>query len=110
MTRVKIWVTNDIRVFIKIWAGGQNNCLSTLSGHLKPFFILNSAKMKSYTSIKLFFYFLYVEQQKQSFGPIFLNRYLFNEKNIFADDSRVETTTILSMEKSIFFETFLLPF
>ena len=36
-------------------------------------------------------------------------RSLTNEKNIFADDSRVETT-ILSMDKNIFLETILWPF
>ena len=38
---------------------------------------------------------------KQKFQPIFINRYLSNEKNICADDSRVKIT-ILSMENSFF--------
>ena len=41
---------------------------------------------------KTLFYFLYVEFQKQSFQPIFLNRYLFNMKSLFEDNSRVEQT------------------
>ena len=46
------------------------------------------------TSVKLFF--LYV-----GFQPIFLNRYMSNEKNTFADNSRVEPTIFL-MEKLSF--------
>ena len=41
---------------------------------------------------KTFFYFLYVELQKQCFQPIFFNWYLSIEKNTFADNSRVEPT------------------
>ena len=48
MTRVNIWVTNDFRVFIKIWDG----CLSTFPGQLKSFFIVNSAEMKSFHFLK----------------------------------------------------------
>ena len=42
------------------------------------------------------FSIFYMLNSRNSFQPIFLNRYLYNEKHIFADDSRVETT-ILSM-------------
>ena len=47
------------------------------------------------------FYFLYVEKQKQSFQPIFLNWYLSNEKTAFVDKSRVEPT-IFFIEKISF--------
>ena len=42
-----------------------------------------------------------LNSKKQGFPPIFLNRYLFNEKNTFADNSRVGPTIIL-MEKLSF--------
>ena len=50
---------------------------------------------------KTFFYFLYVELQKQSFQPIFFNWYLSNEKTAFVDKSRVEPT-IFFIEKISF--------
>ena len=53
--------------------------------------------------------YMYGEKQNQSFKPIFLNRYLSNEKNIFADNSRAEPT-ILSVENIVSLETFLWPF
>ena len=58
---------------------------------------------------KNFYYFLYVELQKQNFQPVFFNRYLSNEKCPFADKSRTEPI-IVSMGKSFFFETFIWPF
>ena len=44
------------------------------------------------TSVKLFFYFLYVEKQKQSFQPIFFNCYMSKGKTGFVDNSRVKAT------------------
>ena len=50
---------------------------------------------------KTFSIFYMLKNKKQGFQPIFSNRYLSNEKNTFADNSRVEPTIFL-MEKLSF--------
>ena len=50
---------------------------------------------------KTFSIFYMLNSKKQGFQPIFLDMYLSNEKNTFADNSRVEPTIIL-MEKLSF--------
>ena len=62
------------------------------------------------TSDKLFLSSICWIANKSSLLPIFLNRYLSNEKTAFADNSRVEPYYLFHWKNIIFFETFLWSF
>ena len=61
------------------------------------------------TPQKNFFYFLYVQQHKSSFFPIFINKYLSNAKINMGDNLRARPS-IFSWKKYHFIYIFILAF